>query len=72
MLQAERPRVRLMFVLRLRLPQLVPVNSTVGLVEATDVDSQPLFYRLESTTVRTSRSEVSNSGPRARFGPHGN
>lgn len=33
--------------------QLTPVNSTVGLIEATDVDSQPLYYRLESATVRT-------------------
>lgn len=39
----------------LRLPQLAPINSTVGLVEATDVDSQPLFYRLEPATVRTCR-----------------
>lgn len=45
-----------MFVFRLRLLQLLPVNATVGLVEATDVDSQPLFYRLETATVRTCRS----------------
>ncbi|CAF91575.1 unnamed protein product, partial [Tetraodon nigroviridis] len=40
----------------LEVNELLPVNATVGLVEATDVDSQPLFYRLESATVRTSRS----------------
>lgn len=33
--------------------QLTTVNSTVGLIEATDVDSEPLYYRLESATVRT-------------------
>lgn len=33
--------------------QLTPVNSSVGLIEATDVDSEPLYYRLESATVRT-------------------
>lgn len=32
--------------------QLIPVNSSIGLIEATDVDSQPLYYRLETTTVR--------------------
>lgn len=31
--------------------QLIPVNSSIGLIEATDVDSQPLYYRLESATV---------------------
>lgn len=46
----------LAFVFTLRLLQLTPVNFTVGLVEATDVDSQPLFYRLESATVRTSQT----------------
>lgn len=32
--------------------QLMSVNSSVGLIEATDVDSEPLYYRLESATVR--------------------
>ncbi len=35
--------------------QLTAVNSTVGLIGATDVDSEPLYYRLESATVRTQR-----------------
>ncbi|KAM4744608.1 cadherin-related family member 5 isoform 2-T2 [Anableps anableps] len=30
--------------------ELAPVNSSVGLIEATDVDSEPLYYRLESAT----------------------
>lgn len=34
--------------------QLTPVNFSVGLIKATDIDSEPLFYRLESATVRTS------------------
>ena len=33
--------------------QLTPVNSSVGLIEASDVDSEPLYYRLEPATVRT-------------------
>ncbi|XP_057710027.1 cadherin-related family member 5 isoform X2 [Corythoichthys intestinalis] len=28
--------------------ELTPINSSVGLIEATDADSEPLFYRLES------------------------
>ncbi|MEQ2233543.1 hypothetical protein ILYODFUR_022959 [Ilyodon furcidens] len=32
--------------------ELTPVNLSVGLIEATDVDSEPLYYRLESATVR--------------------
>ncbi|KAF7659749.1 hypothetical protein LDENG_00293570 [Lucifuga dentata] len=34
----------------LEVNELIPVNSTVGLIEATDVDSEPLYYRLESAT----------------------
>ncbi|XP_016887956.1 cadherin-related family member 5 isoform X2 [Cynoglossus semilaevis] len=34
----------------LEVNELTPVNTTVGLIEATDVDSTPLYYRLESTT----------------------
>ncbi|MED6247295.1 hypothetical protein ATANTOWER_022001 [Ataeniobius toweri] len=30
--------------------ELTPVNLSVGLIEATDVDSEPLYYRLESAT----------------------
>ncbi|XP_070770969.1 cadherin-related family member 5 [Enoplosus armatus] len=36
------------FVLEVK--ELTPVNSSVGLIEATDVDSEPLYYRLESAT----------------------
>lgn len=31
--------------------QLSPVNSSVGLIEASDVDSEPLYYRLEPAPV---------------------
>ncbi|XP_054627785.1 cadherin-related family member 5 isoform X1 [Dunckerocampus dactyliophorus] len=34
----------------LEVNELTPVNSSVGLIEATDVDSEPLYYRLESAT----------------------
>lgn len=33
--------------------QLTAVNSSLGLIEASDVDSEPLYYRLEPATVRT-------------------
>ncbi|CAB1338858.1 unnamed protein product [Coregonus sp. 'balchen'] len=29
---------------------LTPVNTSVGLIEATDIDSEPLYYRLEPVT----------------------
>ena len=38
----------------LSLPQLTPVNTSVGRIEATDIDSEPLYYRLESATLRHS------------------
>ncbi|TNN49476.1 Cadherin-related family member 5 [Liparis tanakae] len=34
----------------LEVNELIPVNSSVGLIEASDVDSEPLFYRLEPAT----------------------
>ncbi|XP_038557388.1 cadherin-related family member 5 [Micropterus salmoides] len=34
----------------LEVNELTPVNSSVGLIEATDIDSEPLYYRLESAT----------------------
>ncbi|TNM90617.1 cadherin-related family member 5 [Takifugu flavidus] len=45
----------------LEVNELAPINSTVGLVEATDVDSQPLFYRLESAMDKYFRLENINS-----------
>uniref|UniRef100_A0A3Q1F160 Cadherin-related family member 5-like n=1 Tax=Acanthochromis polyacanthus TaxID=80966 RepID=A0A3Q1F160_9TELE len=41
--------------------ELIPVNSSVGLIEATDVDSEPLYYRLESATDKYFRLENINS-----------
>ncbi|XP_006810858.1 cadherin-related family member 5-like, partial [Neolamprologus brichardi] len=41
--------------------QLIPVNSSIGLIEATDVDSQPLYYRLETTTDKYFRLENINT-----------
>ncbi|XP_073320192.1 cadherin-related family member 5 [Pagrus major] len=41
----------------LEVNELTPVNSTVGLIEATDVDSEPLYYRLESATVRVNQDK---------------
>ncbi|KAM9764606.1 LOW QUALITY PROTEIN: cadherin-related family member 5 [Menidia menidia] len=35
----------------LEVDELTPVNASVGLIQATDVDSEPLYYRLESATV---------------------
>ncbi|XP_014891038.1 cadherin-related family member 5 [Poecilia latipinna] len=41
--------------------ELAPVNSSVGLIEATDVDSEPLYYRLESATEKYFRLENINT-----------
>uniref|UniRef100_A0A4W5JDU0 Cadherin domain-containing protein n=1 Tax=Hucho hucho TaxID=62062 RepID=A0A4W5JDU0_9TELE len=43
------------------LPQLSPVNTSVGRIEATDIDSEPLYYRLESATNRYLRLENANT-----------
>ncbi|CAB1426121.1 unnamed protein product [Pleuronectes platessa] len=44
-----------------RFPQLTAINSSVALIEASDVDSEPLFYRLESATDKYFRLENINS-----------
>ncbi|XP_033481716.1 cadherin-related family member 5 [Epinephelus lanceolatus] len=41
--------------------ELIPVNSSVGLIEATDVDSEPLYYRLEPATDKYFRLENVNT-----------
>ncbi|XP_029944410.1 cadherin-related family member 5 [Salarias fasciatus] len=41
--------------------ELTPVNSSVGLIEATDIDSEPLYYRLESATDKYFRLENINT-----------
>ncbi|KAM4592262.1 cadherin-related family member 5 isoform 1-T1 [Odontesthes bonariensis] len=41
--------------------ELTPVNSSVGLIEATDVDSEPLYYRLEPATDKYFRLEHINT-----------
>ncbi|XP_049419692.1 cadherin-related family member 5 [Epinephelus fuscoguttatus] len=41
--------------------ELIPVNSSVGLIEATDVDSEPLYYRLEPATDKYFRLENANT-----------
>ncbi|XP_047218950.1 cadherin-related family member 5 isoform X1 [Girardinichthys multiradiatus] len=41
--------------------ELTPVNLSVGLIEATDVDSEPLYYRLESATEKYFRLENINT-----------
>ncbi|XP_029977836.1 cadherin-related family member 5-like [Sphaeramia orbicularis] len=41
--------------------ELTPVNASVGLIQATDVDSDPLFYRLEPATDKYFRLENINS-----------
>ncbi|XP_039477045.1 cadherin-related family member 5 [Oreochromis aureus] len=41
--------------------ELIPVNSSIGLIEATDVDSQPLYYRLETATDKYFRLENVNT-----------
>ncbi|XP_026149700.1 cadherin-related family member 5 [Mastacembelus armatus] len=45
----------------LEVNELIPVNSSVGLIEATDVDSEPLYYRLESATDKYFRLENINT-----------
>ncbi|XP_067351462.1 cadherin-related family member 5 isoform X2 [Channa argus] len=45
----------------LEVNELTPVNSSVGLIIATDVDSEPLFYRLESATDKYFRLENINT-----------
>uniref|UniRef100_A0A1A8EAN5 Cadherin-related family member 5 n=1 Tax=Nothobranchius kadleci TaxID=1051664 RepID=A0A1A8EAN5_NOTKA len=45
----------------LDLNELLPVNSSVGLIEATDVDSEPLYYRLEPATDKYFRLENINT-----------
>ncbi|XP_019112627.2 cadherin-related family member 5 [Larimichthys crocea] len=45
----------------LEVNELTAVNTTVGLIEATDVDSEPLYYRLESATDKYFRLENINS-----------
>ncbi|XP_044060539.1 cadherin-related family member 5 isoform X2 [Siniperca chuatsi] len=45
----------------LEVNELTPVNSSVGLIEATDVDSEPLYYRLESATDKYFRLENINT-----------
>ncbi|XP_029354385.1 cadherin-related family member 5 [Echeneis naucrates] len=44
----------------LEVNELTPINSSIGLVEATDIDSEPLFYRLESATDKYFRLENIN------------
>ncbi|XP_037605239.1 cadherin-related family member 5 [Sebastes umbrosus] len=41
--------------------ELIPVNSSVGLIEASDVDSEPLYYRLEPATDKYFRLENINT-----------
>ncbi|XP_019722768.1 cadherin-related family member 5 [Hippocampus comes] len=45
----------------LEVNELTPVNSSVGLIEATDADSEPLFYRLESAMDKYFRLENINT-----------
>ncbi|XP_041755199.1 cadherin-related family member 5 isoform X3 [Coregonus clupeaformis] len=45
----------------LQVNELTPVNTSVGLIEATDIDSEPLYYRLESVTNRYLRLENPNT-----------
>ncbi|XP_023264190.1 cadherin-related family member 5-like [Seriola lalandi dorsalis] len=45
----------------LEVNELTAINSSVGLIEATDVDSEPLFYRLESATDKYFRLENINT-----------
>ncbi|KAG7481655.1 cadherin-related family member 5-like [Solea senegalensis] len=44
----------------LEVNELTAINTSVGLMEATDVDSAPLFYRLESATDKFFRLENIN------------
>ncbi|XP_026234069.1 cadherin-related family member 5 [Anabas testudineus] len=45
----------------LEVNELTPVNSSVGLIEATDVDSEPLYYRLEPAPDKYFRLENINT-----------
>ncbi|XP_059210270.1 cadherin-related family member 5 [Centropristis striata] len=45
----------------LEVNELTAVNSSVGLIEASDVDSEPLYYRLEPATDKYFRLENKNS-----------
>ncbi|XP_029312546.1 cadherin-related family member 5 [Cottoperca gobio] len=45
----------------LEVNELTPVNSSVGLIEASDVDSEPLYYRLEPATDKYFRLENINT-----------
>ncbi|XP_045564944.1 cadherin-related family member 5 [Salmo salar] len=45
----------------LQVNELTPVNTSVGRIEATDIDSEPLYYRLESATNRYLRLENANT-----------
>ncbi|KAM7424677.1 hypothetical protein PAMA_000841 [Pampus argenteus] len=45
----------------LEVNELTSINSSVGLIEATDVDSEPLYYRLESATDKYFRLENINT-----------
>ncbi|XP_034049880.1 cadherin-related family member 5 isoform X2 [Thalassophryne amazonica] len=45
----------------LEVNELLPLNSSVGLIAATDVDSEPLYYRLEPPTEKYFRLESMNS-----------
>ncbi|XP_060892693.1 cadherin-related family member 5 [Labrus mixtus] len=45
----------------LEVNELTAVNSSVGRIQASDVDSEPLFYRLESATDKYFRLENINS-----------
>ncbi|KAM6943484.1 cadherin-related family member 5 [Xenentodon cancila] len=41
--------------------ELTPVNTSIGLIKATDIDSEPLYYRLESKTDKYFKLENLNS-----------
>ncbi|XP_041840572.1 cadherin-related family member 5 [Melanotaenia boesemani] len=45
----------------LEVNELTPINSSIGLIEATDVDSEPLYYRLEPATEKYFRLENINT-----------
>lgn len=45
----------------LEVNELTAVNTSIGLIEATDVDSEPLYYRLESATDKYFRLENINT-----------
>ncbi|XP_028999504.1 cadherin-related family member 5 isoform X2 [Betta splendens] len=45
----------------LEVNELSPVNASVGLIEATDVDSEPLYYRLEPAPDKYFRLENVNT-----------